>query len=45
MSLGLNARKGQAISMGVNYTAHLAGPEVDASSDKDTVTVSMSYSF
>ena len=45
MSLGLNARKGAAITMGVNYTAHLAGPEVDASSDKDTVTVSMSYSF
>ena len=45
MSLGLTARKGAAITMGLNYTSHLEGPEVSASSDRDTLTASMSYSF
>ena len=45
MSLSLNAKKGSAITMGLNYTAHLEGPEVSASSDRDTLTASMSYSF
>ena len=45
MSLSLNAKKSAALSLGVSYISHLAGPEVDASSDKDTVTMSMSYSF
>jgi len=45
MSLGLNARKGSSITLGLNYTAHLEGPEVSASTDKDTLTASMSYSF
>jgi len=45
MSLSLNAKKGSALNMGVNYTAHLEGPEVSASSDRDTFTASMSYSF
>ena len=45
MSLGLSAKKGSAISMGLNYTAHLEGPEVSATSDRDTLTASMSYSF
>jgi hypothetical protein len=45
MSLSLNAKKSDALSLGVSYVSHLAGPEVDASSDKDTVTMSMSYSF
>jgi hypothetical protein len=45
MSLSLNAKKGAAITMGVNYTSQLHGPEVDASTDKDTVTASISYAF
>lgn len=45
MSLGLSARKGSALSMSLNYTSHLEGPEVSASSDRDTLTASMSYSF
>ena len=45
MSLSLNAKKGDAITMGLNYTAHLEGPEVSATSDRDTLTASMSYSF
>ena len=45
MSLSLNAKKGSALTMGINYTAHLEGPEVSATSDKDTFTASMSYSF
>jgi hypothetical protein len=45
MSLSLNAKKGDAISLGLNYTAHLEGPEVSATTDKDTLTASMSYSF
>ena len=45
MSLSLNARKGSAISVGINYTANLEGPEVSATSDRDTLTASMSYSF
>jgi hypothetical protein len=45
MSLSLNVKKGSAINMGLNYTSHLEGPEVSASSDRDTLTASMSYSF
>jgi hypothetical protein len=45
MALSLNARKGSAITMGLNYTSNLHGPEVDASSDKDTLTASVSYAF
>jgi hypothetical protein len=44
-SLSVNAKKSDALSLGVSYVSHLAGPEVDASSDKDTLTMSMSYSF
>tara|TARA_B110000444_G_scaffold227981_1_gene233468 strand:- start:294 stop:3680 length:3387 start_codon:yes stop_codon:yes gene_type:complete len=45
MSLSLSAKKGAAINIGLNYTAHLEGPEVSATSDRDTLTASMSYSF
>jgi hypothetical protein len=45
MALSLNARKGAAITMGLNYTNNLHGPEVDSSSDRDTLTASVSYAF
>jgi hypothetical protein len=45
MSLGLSARKGASISASVNYSSNLAGPEIDTSSDRDFVSMSMSYSF
>jgi hypothetical protein len=45
MSLSLNAKKGDALTLGLNYTNQLHGPEVAASADRDTLTASMSYSF
>ena len=45
MSLSLNAKKSDALTLGLSYVSHLSGPEVDASSDKDTVTMSVAYSF
>jgi hypothetical protein len=45
MSLGLSARKGASLSASVNYSSNLAGPDVDTSSDRDFVSMSMSYSF
>jgi len=45
MSLSLNAKKGSALTMGLNYTNQLHGPDVASSSDRDTLTASMSYSF
>jgi hypothetical protein len=45
MALSLNARKGAAITMGLNYTNNLHGAEVDSSSDRDTLTASVSYAF
>ena len=45
MSLGLRANKGASLSASVNYSSNLAGPEVDTSSDRDFVSMSMSYSF
>jgi hypothetical protein len=45
MALGLKASKGDALSASVNYTTHLHGPEVAASSDRDFVSMSVSYSF
>ena len=45
MALSLSAKKGNAITMGLNYTNNLHGPEVDSSSDRDTLTASVSYAF
>jgi hypothetical protein len=45
MSFGLSAKKGSSMTMGLNYTSNFHGPEVDASTDKDTVTASVSYAF
>ncbi len=45
MALGLRASKGDSISASLNYTAHLHGPEVAASSDRDFLSASVSYSF
>jgi hypothetical protein len=45
MALSLSAKKGNAITMGLNYTNSLHGPEVDSSSDRDTLTASVSYAF
>ena len=45
MALSLTAKKGSALTMGLNYTNQLHGPDVDSSADRDTLTASMSYSF
>jgi hypothetical protein len=45
MSFSLSAKKGSALTMGLNYTSNLHGPEVAASSDRDTLTASVSYAF
>ncbi len=45
MALGLRASKGDSLSASVNYTSHLHGPEIASSSDRDFVSMSVSYSF
>jgi hypothetical protein len=45
MSLGLSASKGASLSTSINYSSNLAGPEIDTNSDRDFVSMSLSYSF
>ena len=45
LNLGLSAKKGDSVSISLNYTNQMGTDEANTSNDKDTLSASVSYAF